>query len=111
MYIAIPVLQYCCSSSIGSVYHQLKSLDNFVNGLYISASHGDSTFDSAISGLIQPSTTLHTTEILGEICRILKPDGSLYICEPTSASSDKLKTKDKLCSSLKLSGFINLTEV
>lgn len=74
------------------------------------SSHGDSTFDSAISGLIQPSTTLHTTEILGEICRILKPNGSLYIREPTSESSDKLKTKDKLCTALKVSGFINLTE-
>lgn len=76
------------------------------------SSYQDSSFDAAISGLIQPCSYLHTTDSLGEICRILKPNGSLIVQEPVNESTEngQLKAKDKLISTIKLSGFVDISQ-
>ena len=80
----------------------------------ISASHPDSTFDLALSGILEPNTSIHSTETLGEICRVLKPQGRLILGEAvTGDKSDesKVKSTEKLNSSLKLSGYVNIEQV
>ena len=80
----------------------------------ISACHPDSTFDLALSGILEPNTSIHSTETLGEICRVLKPQGRLILGEAvTGDKSDesKVKSTEKLNSSLKLSGFVNIEQV
>lgn len=77
------------------------------------ASHSDSTFDLALSGILEPNTSIHSTETLGEICRVLKPNGRLILGETiTGDASDesKVKSTEKLNSSLKLSGFVNIEQ-
>lgn len=77
------------------------------------ASHPDSTFDLALSGILEPNTSIHSTETLGEICRVLKPNGRLILGEAvTGDKSDesKVKSTEKLNSSLKLSGFVNVEQ-
>nr|XP_022341430.1 anamorsin homolog [Crassostrea virginica] len=76
------------------------------------SSYPDSSFDVAMSGLIQPCSFLHTTDCLGEICRILKPNGSMVVQEPVNDSpeSGKLKRKEQLISTIKLSGFVDISQ-
>ncbi|KAL3860697.1 hypothetical protein ACJMK2_010788 [Sinanodonta woodiana] len=77
------------------------------------ANHPNSSFDLAISGILQPSPTVHNTDVLGEICRILKPNGKIILGEhvtETSSDDSKLKTAEKLEATLKISGFINVTK-
>ncbi|XP_048755151.2 anamorsin homolog [Ostrea edulis] len=76
------------------------------------SSYADSSFDVAISGFIQPCSYLHTTDALGEICRILKPSGHLAVIEPVNESSESgaIKGKDKLISTVKLSGFVDISQ-
>jgi len=79
----------------------------------VMSSHTNSTFDLVISGLVNPFVTHHSLETLGELCRILKPKGELLCQElalPTGQSDNGLKTKDKLKSLLKLSGFVEVSE-
>ena len=66
-----------------------------------------------MSGLIQPCSFLHTTDCLGEICRILKPNGSMVVQEPVNESleSGQLKRKEQLISTIKLSGFVDISQV
>ena len=82
--------------------------------VYFSASHPDSTFDLALSGILEPNTSIHSTETLGEICRVLKPSARLILGETiTGDSSDesKIKTTEKLNSCLTVSGFVNIEQV
>ena len=68
----------------------------------------------AISGLVNPFQTNHSTELLGELCRILKPSGQLYAQElavPSGQSENGVKSIDKLVSLLKLSGFVDIVQV
>ncbi|KAK3742006.1 hypothetical protein RRG08_024752 [Elysia crispata] len=87
---------------------QLEHIDR----LLLSA-HPNSHFDVVISGLVNPLETKHTTEILGELCRILKPSGNLYMQElalPSTEADNGLRKKDQLPSQLKLSGFVDICE-
>lgn len=74
------------------------------------SSHSESSFDTIYSGLTFPSTFAHNLDILAEIARILKPNGSFTLREPTG-NANNLATKEKLVSTLKLSGFVNITQV
>lgn len=77
------------------------------------SSHPNSTFDLVVSGLVNPFQTHHSTEILGELCRVLKSKGKLYVQElalSSGQSDNGIKSKDKLTSLLKLSGFVDITE-
>ncbi|KAK7115052.1 anamorsin homolog [Littorina saxatilis] len=76
------------------------------------SAHSNSSFDIVISGLLNSSKASHDTNLLGEVCRILKPRGKIIVQEPTteSAGSATGKSKDKLKSLLKLSGFVDISE-
>ncbi|XP_051835866.1 anamorsin [Antechinus flavipes] len=88
------------------------SVEN-INQLLQSA-HKESSFDVVLSGLVPGSTILHSTEILAEIARILRPGGQVLLKEPvetTSIHENKVKTAAKLCSILKLSGLVEVKEL
>ena len=68
------------------------------------AKHDMASFDVAVSG---PS--VHQSDVLVEIARVLKPGGRVYLCEPVGAG--QLKTPEGLQSALKLAGFINVSQV
>ncbi|XP_059173640.1 anamorsin homolog [Physella acuta] len=77
------------------------------------SAYPSSTFDVVISGFINPLCTRHSTDILGELCRVLKPQGKLYLQELVATQGQgegSIKSKDKLVSTLKISGFINVSE-
>ena len=46
------------------------------------ARHPDSSFDVAISGAVPLACLPHSSEILEEMARVLKPNGTLHVCEP-----------------------------
>ncbi|KAL5466799.1 hypothetical protein EMCRGX_G030948 [Ephydatia muelleri] len=50
----------------------------------IAAKHPESSFDVAISGAVSPACLPHTNEMLEELARLLKPNGTLHVCEPGS---------------------------
>ncbi|XP_055890486.1 anamorsin homolog isoform X2 [Biomphalaria glabrata] len=78
------------------------------------SSHPNSGFDVVLSGLVNPLLIQHTVDILGEICRVLKPQGKLYIqelCLPLDTQAETgIKTKEKFISLLKLAGFVNISQ-
>ena len=64
-----------------------------------------------LSGVISPAVVVHTSQVLGEVAKILKPKGLLALCEATGAETSKLKTVDSLVSALKLAGFVTVSKV
>lgn len=87
---------------------QLEHIDRL-----LLSSHPTSTFDVVISGLVNPVHTRHTTEALGELCRILKPQGKLFMQELAFANNvehNSVKSKDRLVSILKVTGFVNVSQ-
>ena len=77
------------------------------------ADHSASTFDGCVSGHVQPTTVVHSPEVLTEVARILSPGGLFCIQEPSVATQNgsQLRTPDNLCSVLKLAGFVHMTKV
>ncbi|XP_028410066.1 anamorsin homolog [Dendronephthya gigantea] len=73
------------------------------------SSHTESSFDHIYSGVTFPSTFIHDLDILAEIARILKPSGSFLLRQPTG-NINTLVTQDKLVSTLKLSGFVDISQ-
>ncbi|XP_071957882.1 anamorsin homolog [Antedon mediterranea] len=76
--------------------------------LLISA-YPSSTFDVALLGTSAPHVT-HGLDVLGEVMRILKPNGTILIREPTQSSDDATQIGSTLIGTLKLSGFVGLSE-
>lgn len=76
------------------------------------SAHRNSSFDIVISGLLTPSKASHDTSLLGEVCRILRPKGKIVMQEMArqTAGVTGSKSKDKLVSLLKLSGFMDISE-
>nr|CAG4650547.1 EOG090X0FGQ [Sida crystallina] len=69
------------------------------------SAHPSSAFDIVLSNLSEPHFIKHSFELLSEIVRILKPNGSIYAKE--SGDSDS----EKFASSLKLSGFTEISDL
>ncbi|KAK3703965.1 hypothetical protein QZH41_009887 [Actinostola sp. cb2023] len=74
------------------------------------ASHGASSFDVVLSGILVGSSHVHTMELLTELARILKPNGKLILREFVG-NSGGVRSPSKVVSSLKLSGFVEVSEV
>ncbi|XP_006897191.1 PREDICTED: anamorsin [Elephantulus edwardii] len=80
----------------------------------LQSAHKESSFDVILSGVVPGSTILHDAEILAEMARILRPGGCLFLREPVETAvgnNSKLKTAPKLCSTLTLSGLVEVKEL
>lgn len=77
------------------------------------ANHHPSSFHVAISGLVQPNTEVMSGDTLAEVCRVLRPDGKLYLATVVigiSSDESKVSATQNVTSALKLSGFINVSQ-
>ncbi|XP_030059434.1 anamorsin [Microcaecilia unicolor] len=81
----------------------------------LQSAHAESSFDVALLGLVPGSVAVHSSDVLADVARILKPGGSILLKEPvTSAAATRgsaLRTADRLCSALTLAGLTDVTEV
>nr|Q4V7N8.2 RecName: Full=Anamorsin; AltName: Full=Cytokine-induced apoptosis inhibitor 1; AltName: Full=Fe-S cluster assembly protein DRE2 homolog [Xenopus laevis] len=86
------------------------SVEN-IERLLLSA-HADSSFDAILLGMVQGTQCIHSSEVLAEVARILKPGGALIIQEPVAAGAGaQLRTPEHLSSVLKLSGLTEVTQL
>ncbi|KAM8946967.1 anamorsin isoform 2-T2 [Pelodytes ibericus] len=81
-----------------------------IERLLLSA-HSHSSFDVVLLGLVPGSVCVHSSDVLAEVGRILKPGGVVIIQEPVAATEGSLRTAARLSSALTLSGLTDLRQV
>eukprot|EP01137_Pigoraptor_chileana_P031364 Opistho-2@19088 len=72
------------------------------------------SFDAVVSGYIAPAAFTHSSDVLEEFARLLKPSGSVFIREPVvedgksvSHGGVAVRTAQQLASAIKLAGLID----
>jgi hypothetical protein len=96
----------------GQLYILPLSQKFIYDAVYFAGSYTTSSFDVVLSGVIFPQSISHTTELLGEFLRLVKPEGRIILQEvivPT-ANGTRLKTVEKLQSILIITGLTNIQE-
>ncbi|XP_062501765.1 anamorsin homolog [Corticium candelabrum] len=76
------------------------------------ANYEESRFDVIASGVLSPASTIHSTDLLVEFARILRPGGRLTLREATCNVGDvvNMRTAEKLVSTMKLNGYTEVNE-
>ncbi|XP_069595727.1 anamorsin [Ranitomeya imitator] len=80
----------------------------------VTSSHTDSSFDLVLLGLVPGCSAIHSSALLAEVARILKPGGTVLLrgpVDPQEASTAALRCPSQLYSSLTLSGLTEVTQV
>ncbi|XP_063441855.1 anamorsin homolog isoform X1 [Mytilus trossulus] len=74
-------------------------------------SYSNSAFDVIVSGIVPPYSTKHSIDQLGEVCRLLRPGGTLVIQQAVdNGSNGGTPETEKMVSLLKLSGFVQVEQ-
>ncbi|XP_029464798.1 anamorsin [Rhinatrema bivittatum] len=98
-------------TAVGAEGHvAVENLDQLLQ-----SAHVESSFDVALLGLVPGSAAVHSTAMLADIARILKPGGRVLLKEPVTSASvtggSTVRTAARLSSALTLAGLTHVTEV
>lgn len=77
-----------CFAYFGYYQGILRKICVFKYYLFPSASHLASSFDCVVSCVLADSSTVHSSETLAELARILKPGGKLILDEAITGGSN-----------------------